>query len=92
MKQIEIEFFFPLTEQISLDLDFSECSPHQYYIRAKGIAGSHGPYPTGIVYAESPITSMSSGLTINTTQLTINGIRMPWYRKGLFKLLGFNYK
>ena len=89
MKQTEIQFFFPLTEQIPLELDFSECSPHQYYIRAKGIAGVHGPYPTGVSYIEAPTVS---AVTINTSQLTINGMSMPWYRKGLFKLLGFNYK
>lgn len=25
MKQLEIQFFWPLTEQLKLDLDFSEC-------------------------------------------------------------------
>lgn len=50
MKQVEIEYFFPLTEQLTLDLDFSQCSPHQYWIRAKGIAGLHGPISTGMKY------------------------------------------
>jgi hypothetical protein len=50
MQQLEIEYFFPLTEQILLDLDFSQCSPHQYYYRAQGIAGLHGPVATGMVY------------------------------------------
>lgn len=48
--QQEIEFFWPLTEQIPLDLDYSQCSPHQYWLRAKGIAGLHGPYPVGMTY------------------------------------------
>ena len=90
MRQTEIEFFFPLTEQIALDLDFSQCSPHQYYIRAQGIAGLHGPYPTGTVYIAEP--NVNSSLTINASKLTINGMSMPWYRKALFKLLGFYYK
>ena len=51
-KQGEIEYFFPLTEQIELDLDFTQCSPHQYWIRAKGIAGLHGPHPTGMKYKQ----------------------------------------
>lgn len=32
MQQLEIEFFFPLTEQIDLDLDFTPC---QEYAEAK---------------------------------------------------------
>lgn len=50
MQQLSIEYFFPLTEQLSLDLDFSQCSPHQYWVRAKGIAGVDGPFPTGMKY------------------------------------------
>ena len=50
MQQLEIEYFFPLTEQIPLELDFSQCSPHQYYYRAQGIAGTHGPINTGMLY------------------------------------------
>lgn len=50
MKQLDIEYFFPLTEQISLDLDYSQCTAHQYWVRAQGIAGSHGPFSTGMQY------------------------------------------
>lgn len=91
MKQLEIEFFFPLTEQIPLDLDYSQCPPHEYYIRAKGIAGTHGPfplYPTGAGFVEAPSVS---AVTIQAEQLTIKGQPMPWYRKILFKLIGFKY-
>jgi len=49
-KQLEIEYFFPLIEQIDLDLDFTQCTPHQYWYRAKGIAGLHGPISTGMKY------------------------------------------
>ena len=57
MKQIEIEYFFPLTEQILLDLDFSQCSPHHYYYRAQGIAGLHGPVPVGMQYKDAVLVS-----------------------------------
>lgn len=71
MKQLEIEYFFPLTEQIPLDLDFSQCSPHQYYLRAQGIAGLHGPYPTGMIYVgdcKTTNTTVLSGWDIGTKQ------------------------
>lgn len=61
MKQLEIQYFFPLTEQIELDLDFSQCSPHQYWYRAQGIAGLHGPFATGMKYKEF---EAGTGLTL----------------------------
>ena len=71
MKQIEIEYFFPLTEQIPLDLDFSQCSPHQYWIRARGIAGTHGPINTGMKFVGDSSTTWSTqinGWDIGTKQ------------------------
>lgn len=38
LSQSEIEFFWPLTEQIELDLDYG---PTHLYYRAQGIAGTH---------------------------------------------------
>lgn len=89
-KQGSFEFFWPLTEQIPLDLDYSQCPPHQYYIRTEGIAGVHGPYPTGMVFVAdgNPITSKTS---ISATNLSFTDLPMPWYRKILFKLIGFKW-
>jgi len=37
MKQLEIQFFWPLTEQIPLDLDYTECDkPKLYYTIPNG--------------------------------------------------------
>lgn len=92
MRQTEIEFFFPLTEQIPLDLDFSQCSPHQYWLRAQGIAGRHGPFPTGTVYiADPPAIAITSRVTLNSDGLTIKGGPMPWYRKLAYKIMGFKW-
>ena len=103
--QTQIEFFWPLTEQIPLDLDFSQCSPHEYYLRAKGIAGREGPFPTGMVYASSEATwstTIAPQLTVSPInsvgQLSIGGIQVgmesepKWYQKLLYKALGFNWK
>ena len=71
MKQLEIEYFFPLTEQIPLDLDFSQCSPHQYYLRAHGIAGTHGPFNTGMIFVSDSSQTWSTqinGWDIGTKQ------------------------
>lgn len=86
MKQLEIEYFFPLTEQIPLDLDFSQCSPHLYYLKAQGHP-REGPFATGMVYSNTT----SAKVTIKADELTIHGLNMPWYRKILFKLIGIKY-
>jgi hypothetical protein len=40
MKQLEIQYFFPLTEQIPLDLDYKPCYDYEAKKRADAIAGS----------------------------------------------------
>jgi hypothetical protein len=91
--QLEFQFFWPLTEQIPLQLDFSECSPHQYYVRAKGIAGVHGPFNTGMTYVSTASTSLeTTNIEIKSGTVTFSEFEMPWYRKVLFKLMGFKWK
>jgi len=90
MYQTEIQFFWPLTEQIPLELDFSECPPHQYYVRAQGIAGVSGPFNTGMVYVTQSVTTPS--VEIKSGTITFSEFEMPWYRKVLFKLMGFKWK
>jgi hypothetical protein len=105
MIQQQIEFFWPLTEQIPLDLDYSQCSPHEYYLRAKGIAGREGPFPTGTVYISEPTwvaTNIAPTLSVSPTNavgtLSIGGVNLglesqpKWYQKLLYKALGFNWK
>jgi len=61
-EQLEFKFFWPLTEQIPLDLDYSSCSHRTTF------------------------TILDAG------NITIKSIEMPWYRKFLFKLIGFKYE
>lgn len=97
MKQQEIEFFWPLTEQIRLDLDYSQCHPHEYYIRAKGIAGTHGPYPTGMQYTTvqtvpGNITITGASLQIDTqSTVIVTKEKPPLYRRILYKLMGIQW-
>lgn len=88
--QREIEFFWPLTEQIPLDLDFSQCSPHLYYLKAQG-QPKEGPFPTGTVWATGP-TTVQPIVTIKADNLTIQTKHMPWYRKLAYKLMGFKWE
>lgn len=40
MKQIEIEYFFPLTEQVPLDLDYTDCDRPKFYYTNTGSNGT----------------------------------------------------
>lgn len=90
MKQLEIEYFFPLTEQIPLDLDFSQCSPHLYYIKPQGLP-REGPFATGTIYITEP-ANIQPVVTIKADHLTIQTKHMPWYRKLAYKLMGFKWE
>ena len=90
VKQLEIEYFFPLTEQIPLDLDFSQCSPHLYYIKPQGLP-REGPFATGTIYITEP-ANIQPVVTIKADHLTIQTKHMPWYRKLAYKLMGFKWE
>jgi hypothetical protein len=40
MQQLEIQFFFPLTEQIPLDLDFTDCDKPELWTTMSLIGGT----------------------------------------------------
>lgn len=82
MKQLEIEFFWPLTEQIVLDLEYAPCEPPKLEVKYDGVIA----YPTTSAWGSI------GTVTIKTTELTIETPHMPWYRKLAFKLLGFKWK
>ena len=99
-KQIEIPFFWPLTEQIPLDLEYG---PTHLHYRAKGIAGVHSIPIGGSIHEFTTVaTNIAPTLSVNPTnsvgQLKIGGISVglenkpKWYQRLLYKLLGFNWK
>ena len=96
-RQTEIEFFFPLTEQIPLGLDYTGCAKEftsNYTI-------SNAP-TTNFLWGAVSATNISPTLSVQPQnpvgQLNIGGIQIgmekqpTWYQKVVFKLLGFNWK
>ena len=89
MYQQEIQFFFPLTEQISLELDYAPCEPPKLtvsYTNGDNTGFAFYPTTTGTTWAGV------GTVTIKAKELTIETPHMPWYRKLAFKLLGFKWK
>jgi hypothetical protein len=102
--QIDIVWFWPLTEQTELDLDYGPT--HNYY-RAAGIAGVYSIPIQGSIHEYSDVTTtwatnIAPTLSINPTnsvgQLSIGGINIGLEKKPnlfqrvLHKLIGFNWK
>ena len=88
MYQTEIKFFWPLTEQIPLDLNYKECDKplltaptlsNQYLTINNG-----GTWTTGLVASHLNID-------VDTTVIKTKG-KPPLIRRGLYKLLGLKWE
>ena len=94
-KQTEIQFFFPLTEQIELDLDYGPTQIHSITFQGTTYEFSNTTWTT-------VSTNISPQLTITPNnsvgEISIGNIRVglekkpTWLQRRLHKLLGFNWK
>ena len=93
MYQQEIKFFWPLTEQISLELDYTGCEKEKSVLITSGSTFALTPTWTTNIAPQLSVTPINS-----VGQLSIGGINVgletepKWYQKVLYKLLGFNWK
>jgi hypothetical protein len=91
--QLEFKFFFPLTEQIPLDLDYTECDSRQTSPFIVSYGGTGDPLLGIGTHQHNWVLSQGvSKISITADGLEFAGFKMPWYRKILFKLLGFNWR
>jgi hypothetical protein len=93
MKQLEIEFFWPLTEQLSLGLDYTNCvsKPTPWTMPC-----ANGPSPSYYLIPTNTNTSASivaSNLTVDvgTTVFKLDE-EPPLYRKALYKLMNIKWE
>lgn len=94
MHQTEIQFFWPLTEQIPLDLDYG---PTHLHFRAKGVAGTYDMLIQGSVYdfttVPSTLTIAAPTLKIDVQSTTIQSkTKPPLYRRWIYRLLGLKWE
>jgi len=87
--QTEIKFFWPLTEQMELDLEYG---PTHLHYRAQGIAGVHSMPILGSIHEFSQPTWTTS-INIDSNNIVVISEKVPpLYRRLLYKLLGINWK
>lgn len=88
MQQLEIQFFWPLTEQIPLDLDYTDCDIRKFNRPNHTNLILSGP-STGIVFAP---TTYTTSLDVENNFYFKYAEEPPWYRKILLKLIGFKWR
>ena len=71
MMQQELPFFWPLTEQIPLDLDHINCLKPKLFVNS---VGTNGTYPGSTGITSSYITG---NLSIDTDQVTFKTSKKP---------------
>jgi hypothetical protein len=87
MNQLQFNFFWPLTEQIPLDLDYTDCAKPQ--VSTPIINGIYALHNGGTAYT----TITASHLTIDSETTTIKVKDKPnIIRRGLLNAIGLKWE
>ncbi len=95
MQQLSIDYFWPLTEQIPLDLDYTDCKKPQLTMFID--PGAWSNFSSEIFRIDGGGTGTTSiisarlNLDVDTTVIKTN-TKPPLIRRGLYKLLGLKWE
>lgn len=97
MKQIEIQYFFPLTEQIPLELDFSKSVEFECEKKAEMFVNStvlSSDKIGGLVTScSSSIEPASFTIDVERTPITVVSSKNPnFIKRWIYKTLGMKWK
>ena len=97
MQQLEIQYFFPLTEQIALDLDYTPCIEFQKQKTINQLIGGNGLCLTvangGTTWATASNIEPSFCIDIDQTPLTVMSKNKPSiFRRYIYKIMGVKWK
>ena len=88
-KQLQIEFFWPLTEQVPLDLDYTDCIKPQYTTATSGMFSltidPNASYTIGTMSAGNLVIDVGSAVFKLAEE-------PPLYRKVLYKLMNIRWE
>ncbi len=89
MQQLEISFFWPLTEQVPLDLDYANCEKPKLYTETGTIIGTSGQYIFTNGTTSSYALHVEGKVSMNADEMTFRTNKKPnIIRRALFKIMG----
>ena len=87
MQQLEIKFFWPLTEQIPLDLDYTGCESSKL-----SPLKLHSNYTIqNINHTNTSFVASNLSIDVDTTIIKTKD-EPPFYRKMLYKMMGIKWE
>ena len=95
MQQTEIQFFWPLTEQIPLDLDYTDCEKPAYTVLTspgQTIAFNNGSWGTTTISNSLRVGPDEASGYFKLGNLEIAQDKPNLLRRLIYKLLGFDWK
>lgn len=95
MKQLEIQYFWPLTEQIALPLDYTKCNEYDEAKRAKMFSESVTLSINGATTWCTVSSSIEPSFTIDVDQtpITVVSKQKPnFIKRWIYKTLGMKWK
>lgn len=97
MQQLEIQYFFPLTEQIPLDLDFSPSVAYEEQKRkemwANSVTLTVGNGDTGSYTFTASKIEPNFTIDIDQTPITVVSKKKPnFVKRWIYKTLGMKWK
>ena len=89
MQQLEISFFWPLTEQVPLELDYSNCEKPKLYNDTGTIIGTNGPYVLTNGATSTYALHVDGKVSMDADKITFRTSKKPnIIRKMLFNAMG----
>jgi len=91
MQQLSIDYFWPLTEQISLNLDYTDCAKPQLTHPIDVIGSGGFTFNINDAWGTTSITTSRLHLDVDTTVIK-SKTKPPLIRRWLYKLLGLKWE
>lgn len=91
MQQLSIDYFWPLTEQIPLELDYTDCAKPQLTYPIDAIGNGGFTFNVNDAWGTTSIITSRLQLDVDTTVIKTN-TKPPLIRRGLYKLLGLKWE